>query len=84
MLIEAVERNQLLVFNWYYDQFYVGLRNPPNWHEQLADALCGDSEDVADAAMRRHLETRLDELLRSLEHLLSFDPRQMVRIAGFR
>ncbi len=71
-LCRAIERNQLLVFSWFYDhQLYGGNRLPPRWHEQLAKALAQGSEEVADRAMREHLHNRLEELMRRLERFLT-------------
>ena len=71
MLVEAVERNQLLVFNRLYEQSYGDLQLPENWHQHLAAALCGTSEKIADSQMRKHLKTRLDDLLGCLERILA-------------
>jgi DNA-binding GntR family transcriptional regulator len=73
-LTQQIERNQLLVFNWFYDhQLYGGRKLPAHWHEQLARSLAEGSEEVADAAMRKHLHNKLEELMRSLERFLLMD-----------
>lgn len=70
-LAQQIEKNQLLVFNWFYDhQLYGGRKLPPRWHEQLARALAEGSEQTADTAMRKHLHNRLDDLLVGLERFL--------------
>lgn len=70
-LAQQIEKNQLLVFNWFYDhQLYGGRKLPARWHEQLARALADGSEQVADTAMRKHLQNRLDDLLVGLERFL--------------
>ncbi|MGH9614967.1 MAG: GntR family transcriptional regulator [Bryobacteraceae bacterium] len=79
MLTAAVERNQLLVFNWLYDQSYGNLPLPGDWHEQLALVLAGKSETAAEQAMRIHLKTRLDDLLRCLEAIVALDTRRTRR-----
>ena len=71
MLIEAVERNQLLVFNSLYERSYGDLQLPENWHQRLAASLCGSSERMAESEMRKHLKTRLDELLGCLERIVA-------------
>ena len=71
MLTEAVERNQLLVFNSLYEQSYGNLELPQDWHQHLAEVLIGKSERAAEDEMRKHLKTRLDELLGCLERIIS-------------
>jgi DNA-binding GntR family transcriptional regulator len=73
-LVRAIERNQLLVFNWFYDhQLYGGNALPPRWHEQLAQALSEQSSQDAETAMRTHILNRFDELMFRLETLLTMD-----------
>jgi DNA-binding GntR family transcriptional regulator len=73
-LSRAIERNQLLVFSWFYDrQLYGGSRLPPQWHQQLANTLTQGSQEAADRAMRQHLRDRLEELMRRLEPFLTMD-----------
>ncbi len=79
-LAAQIERNQLLVFNWFYDhQLYGGRRLPAHWHEQLAQVLAGGSEEEADAAMRKHLHNKLEELMLSLERFLMMDESHLLR-----
>lgn len=80
-LCRAIERNQLLVFSWFYDhQLYGGHRLPPRWHEQLARALAQNSEEAADRAMREHLHNRLEELMRRLERFLMLDESRVTSV----
>jgi DNA-binding GntR family transcriptional regulator len=73
-LTQQIEKNQLLVFNWFYDhQLYGGRKLPAQWHEQLARSLAEGSEEAADAAMRKHLHNKFEELMRSLERFLLMD-----------
>lgn len=79
-LAQQIEKNQLLVFNWFYDhQLYGGRKLPAHWHEQLARSLAEGSEEIADAAMRKHLHNRLEELMRSLERFLLMDESHLLR-----
>lgn len=79
-LTQQIERNQLLVFNWFYDhQLYGGRKLPAHWHEQLARSLAEGSEEAADAAMRKHLHNKLEELMLSLERFLLMDEAHFVR-----
>lgn len=73
-LTQQIEKNQLLVFNWFYDhQLYGGRKLPARWHEQLARSLAEGLEEAADAAMRKHLHNKFEELMRSLECFLLMD-----------
>lgn len=77
-LAQQMEKNQLLVFNWFYDHhLYGGRKLPAHWHEQLAHSLADGSEDEADAAMRKHLHNKLEELMLSLERYLLMDASQL-------
>ena len=79
-LMQQIEKNQLLVFNWFYDhQLYGGRKLPPGWHEQLARSLGEGSEELADAAMRKHLHNKLEELMQSLERFLLMDESYLAR-----
>ena len=79
-LAEQIEKNQLLVFNWFYDhQLYGGRKLPAQWHEQLARALAEGPEDAADAAVRRHLHNKLEELMQTLERFLQMDESSLER-----
>ena len=79
-LAQQIEKNQLLVFNWFYDhQLYGGRKLPGHWHEQLARSLAEGSEEIADAAMRKHLHNRLEELMLSLERFLLMDESHLLR-----
>jgi DNA-binding GntR family transcriptional regulator len=79
-LAQQIEINQLLVFNWFYDHhLYGGRKLPGHWHEQLARSLAEGSEEIADAAMRKHLHNRLEELMLSLERFLLMDESHLLR-----
>jgi len=66
-LYQAIEKNQILIFNWLFDRLfgYPGL--PENWHTDLAMILCGKDAEASDRAMRFHVRCRMDELLVRLE-----------------
>lgn len=84
-LARQIEKNQLLVFNWFYDhQLYGGRNLPPQWHERLAQSLSEGNEEQADAAMRDHLHNRIEELMLSLERFLLMDESQFLRWSSTR
>lgn len=67
----AVEKNQVLVFNWLYDTSLGNQKLPAGWHAELADALISGNPETADAAMRRHTRFRMEEVLQRMEPYLS-------------
>jgi DNA-binding GntR family transcriptional regulator len=71
-LCSAVEKNQVLVFNWLYDTALGNQQPPSGWHSQLAEALVGGDAETADAAMRRHTRYRMDDVLRQMEPYFGF------------
>lgn len=76
-LYEAIEKNQILIFNWFFDRLfgYPGL--PDNWHGELAAVLAKNDPEAADRAMRRHVRFRMDELLVRLEPYFSLNGKQL-------
>lgn len=84
-LFQAVEKNQILVFNWFYEHsISASPALPPHWHQTLAAALCQDSESGADAAMRDHLRNRVEELLQRLEEHLTLDRNHLAALIDDR
>jgi DNA-binding GntR family transcriptional regulator len=66
-LCQAIERNQILVFNWLYDTALGNQQPPAAWHSQLVEGLISDNPEIADAAMRRHTRYRMEEVLQRME-----------------
>ena len=62
-LSSAIEKAQVLVFNWLYDTAANNNITPPRFHSNLADALCSGDPLVADSAMRTHIRYGLDQVL---------------------
>ena len=81
-LRRAIEKNQVLIFNWFLDLLfgYPGL--PQDWHEELAKTLTGTDVEAADRAMRKHVRFRMDELLVRLEPYYSLDRHHIARTIG--
>lgn len=61
-LRDAIEKNQVLIFNWLYD-VAVEFRLPPRWHRDLIGVVAGGDPDAAAAAMRKHVRHGLEEIL---------------------
>jgi DNA-binding GntR family transcriptional regulator len=70
-LCQAIEKNQVLVFNWLYDTALGNQRPPSRWHSELASVLVTGDPEAADAAMRRHTRFRMDEVLQRMEPYFS-------------
>lgn len=68
-LCRAIERNQILVFNWLYDRAADRKRLPAAHHTVLAEELCSQEVERADAAMRKHVVYGRDDVLQTLEAL---------------
>jgi GntR family transcriptional regulator, rspAB operon transcriptional repressor len=70
-LCVAIERNQILIFNWLYDTAADRRKMPPNHHGRLAKSLCSQDPFVADKSMRLHVAHGRDEVLATLDKLTS-------------
>ena len=69
-LCRAIEKEQVLIFNWLYDIAANRRTQPEEFHSALAEALCSGDPLVADAAMRVHVQYGLDQVL---ERLANYD-----------
>jgi GntR family transcriptional regulator, rspAB operon transcriptional repressor len=65
-LTTAIEKAQVLVFNWLYDTAANNNMTPLRFHSNLAEALCSGDPLVADSAMREHIRYGLDQVLAGL------------------
>jgi len=70
-LYEAIEKNQILVFNWFFDRLFGDPGLPDAWHADLAAVLAGHDAELADRTMRGHVRFRMDEVLVRLEPYFS-------------
>jgi len=79
-LSKAIERNQILTFNWLYDTATHRNSFPPDHHGRLAQAISEGDPEAADAAMRQHVIYGREELLRTFQMLYSdIGPRYVGR-----
>ena len=69
-LCRAIEKEQVLIFNWLYDIAANRRTQPEEFHSTLAEALCSGDPLVADSAMRVHVRYGLDQVL---ERLANYD-----------
>ncbi|HEV2276437.1 MAG TPA: GntR family transcriptional regulator [Acidobacteriaceae bacterium] len=65
-LLRAIEKEQVLVFNWLYDTATHRNSLPVNFHSDLAKALCSGDRMKADEAMRKHISYGLNSVVESL------------------
>jgi DNA-binding GntR family transcriptional regulator len=63
LLRDAIEREQVLVFNWLFDTAAHQRSLPPPFHSELAAVLTGHSIEAADKAMRTHVRYGLEHVL---------------------
>ncbi len=62
-LCAAIEKQQVLIWNWLFDVAALHRSVPRRSHRELAEALASGQAPVADAAMRTHIQYGLDELI---------------------
>ena len=68
-LRDAIEKEQVLVFNCVYDTAAERRNLASDYHARLTDTLANGTPVQADAAMRQHIRTGLKEVLQGLERL---------------
>ena len=66
VLQNAIERNQVLIFNWLFDVAARRPMLPPTFHRDWANAIANGSPEEADRAMREHIQYGLNNVIRSL------------------
>jgi DNA-binding GntR family transcriptional regulator len=68
-LRDAIEKEQVLIFNWLYDTAVQRRTLASNYHATLTAALTTGSPTAAAAAMRRHIRRGLSEVLAGLARI---------------
>ena len=68
-LRDAIEKEQVLIFNWLYDTAVQRRTLGSDYHTSLTAALATGSPAMAETAMRRHIRRGLSEVLAGLERL---------------
>lgn len=66
LLRQAIEREQVLVFNWFFDVAAERRTLPAGFHVELATILSAGDVERADHTMRHHIRYGLEEVLRAL------------------
>ena len=67
LLRGAIERENVLVFNWLFDTATQQRSLPRRFHSELAVALTGPSADAADQTMRVHIRHGMDRVLDTMD-----------------
>jgi len=62
-LKDAIERNQILIYNWFFDLATNRRSLPAGFHAQLLQVVAGSDPMAADEAMRAHVTYGVPELL---------------------
>lgn len=68
-LVQAIEREQVLIYNWLFDTATHRRALPANFHSNLAKAICSGNLQTADAGMREHVRLGLEDVKKSLANL---------------
>lgn len=68
-LRDAIEKEQVLIFNWLFDTVVERRALGSDFHARLTDALAVGTPDRAAAAMRQHIQRGLREVLEGLANL---------------
>jgi DNA-binding GntR family transcriptional regulator len=63
----AIEKNQVLIFNWLFDVASRRRVLPPHFHKDLATAVSGHDPCAAEEAMRSHIRYGIEEVANKLE-----------------
>lgn len=68
-LREAIEKEQVLIFNWLFDTAAKRHMLGSDFHSRLTDALAGGTPHAAASAMRRHIRRGLQEVVAGLDRI---------------
>ena len=82
VLISAIERSHVLLFNWIFTLSNEFDEFPERWHRDLAETLVNGSPDQAEAAMRMHVRFRQADVIKRFEAMAEQEtaiPPHMVR-----
>lgn len=71
-LCTALEKNQILVWNWVFDTAFYSRPTPTRWHGELMDSLNTGDVEIAGNAMRTHVRFRMEEVIRRREMHLTY------------
>lgn len=78
-LLRAIEKEQVLIFNWLYDTAAQQNALPDGFHSELAEAICSGDLAETDAAMRKHIRYGRDYIVDSMGSLEILDSWRLRR-----
>jgi len=82
-LSDLLEKNQVLIFNWFFD-VAAGFRLAPGRHRALMETLAGNDPDAAALAMGAHIRAGLDEIQTSIGQRFENRLSSVTRISALR
>jgi DNA-binding GntR family transcriptional regulator len=65
-LKQAIERNHVLIYNWFYDVTAQRRVLPADFHAQLIEVITGKNIQAAQQAMREHVRYGLESILENI------------------
>jgi DNA-binding FadR family transcriptional regulator len=68
-LVEAIEHQQVLIYNWLYDTATHRVALPPAFHLNLPKAISSGDLRTTHAGMRSHIRFGMEDVMNSLAHL---------------
>lgn len=75
-LKEAIEMNQVLIYNWFFDVATNRRSLPPGFHVKLLEVVTGPDPIAADDAMRKHVQYGVTASMNQVMPAASNDWRQ--------
>ena len=82
-LRDAIEKEQVLIFNWLFDTAAKRRSLGLDYHARLTDALASGTPEKAASAMRQHIRRGLNEVLDNIDRAES-EPSNFWRIQKLR
>jgi DNA-binding GntR family transcriptional regulator len=68
-LRDAIEKEQVLIFNWLFDTAAKRRTLGSNFHTRLTDTLAGGTPEAAATAMRHHIQRGLNDVVEELTRI---------------
>ena len=68
-LVQSIECEQVLIYNWLYDTVSHRKALPSGFHSNLAQAICSRKLQLADAGMRKHVRFGLEDVMKSIANM---------------
>lgn len=76
---DAIEKRQVLIYNWFYDVTAERSAPPDHFHSELVAAVVGDRPEIAARMMRRHVRYGLDGIIEAVEYHIKADDWRVKR-----